>query len=213
MFPSNDSLLRDQIAAVAARFIAEDGLDYAGAKDRAVREVMGATGRRHPDCLPDNATVEAAVREHQALFMADTQPARLDHLRRVARDVLRFLAESDLDLDCHVQGAIVNGTAGAHSDVHLVAYDDNAKDVEIFLINAGVEYEVGEAPGRRNGETLSFLWPQRRVGSLAARSRAGIGGTSEAVHLTLLDPRDRRGASGIDRADLVALERLIGNEP
>ena len=169
MMSSNDLQLRDQIAAVAARFIAEDGLDYAGAKERAVREVIGSSSRGHAGCVPDNAHVVAAVREHQALFMADTQPARLAHLRRTARDVMRFLEAAGLGFDLVVQGAIVNGTAGEHSDIHLVAFNDNAKDLEIFLINAGVEFDVSETSGPRPAETIAFLWPQRRVSPVAPR--------------------------------------------
>jgi hypothetical protein len=204
VFSSNDSSLRDQIAAVAARFIAEDGLDYAGAKERAVREVIGEARHRHVDCMPDNARVQAAVREHQALFMADTQPLRLAHLRAVARDVMRFLIGAGPDLEPFVTGAIVNGTAGEHSDVHLVVFDDNAKDIEIFLLNTGIDFEVAEA-GSRNGETLSFLWPQRSV----APSPFGSLGEREAIHLTVLDRRDQRVASNVERANLVAFEKLL----
>lgn len=205
VFSPNDSSLRDQIAAVAARFIAEDGLDYAGAKERAVREVIGETRHRNVDCMPDNAQVEAAVREHQALFMADTQPLRLAHLRAVARDVMRFLIGAGPDLEPFVTGAIVNGTAGEHSDVHLLVFDDNAKDIEIFLLNAGVDFDVAEAAGTRDGETLRFLWPQRSI----APSPFGSPGEREAIHLTVLDRRDQRVASSVERANLVALEKLL----
>ncbi len=197
--------LRDEIAAVAARLIAEDGLDYAGAKRRAAREVLGAGQRTHADCLPDNNEVEGAVREHQALFMADTQPARLLALRCVARDVMRFLDAAGLGLTPFVQGAIVNGTAGEHSDIHLQVHDDNAKDLAIYLLNAGIVFEVSEhSDGRAGGgELLSFLWPQR-----TAFSRAAPSVTQEAVHLAVFDPRDHRGTPG-ERADLRALEALI----
>jgi hypothetical protein len=205
LFYPNDSSLRDQIAAVAARFIAEDGLDYAGAKERAVREVIGEARHRHADCMPDNARVQAAVREHQALFMADTQPLRLAHLRAVACDVMRFLIGAGPDLEPFVTGAIVNGTAGEHSDVHLLIFDDNAKDIEIFLLNAGVDFDVAEAAGTHDGETLSFLWPQRSV----APSPFGSYGEREAIHLTVLDRRDQRVASNVERANLVALEKLL----
>jgi len=201
--PHTESL-RDQVAAVAARFIAEDGLDYAGAKQRALREVTGdAHGRTH-DCMPDNALVEAAVREHQALFMADTQPARLLALRKVACDVMRFLADAEPTSPLFATGAIVNGTAGEHSDVHLLFHSDNAKDIEIFLVNAGVEYEVSEIAGTRGGETLSFLWPPYRV----PPSQRNVKGR-EAVHLAILDPRSHRSSMAVDRLDLTALERLI----
>jgi len=202
---SDDSDLRDEIAAVAARFIAEDGFDYAAAKDRAARVVMG--GRRGRDCMPDNAQVEAAVREHQALFMAETQPARLAHLRQVARDVMRFLRGSPLALDPVVVGAIVNGTAGDHSEIHLQVRDASAKDAAIFLLNAGVDFDVSETAGRRGGETLHFLWPQRGV----APSASGFERAQEAVHLSILDARDHGFASNLERADLDALDRLIAS--
>ena len=202
-FPGVPSL-RDEIAAVAARLIAEDGLDYAGAKRRAAREVLGDSARSHPDCMPDNTQVEEAVREHQALFMADTQPGRLLALRQSARDVMRFLDAAGLGLTLFVSGAIVNGTAGEHSDIHLQVFDDNAKDLEIHLLNAGIEFEVSEHTGGRSGELLSFLWPQRR-----AFSRAAPVGDQEAVHLAVLDPRDNRGLQAGERADLRALEALI----
>ena len=204
MLSIHDSELRDRIAAVAARLIAEDGLDYAGAKAKAVREVIGEN-RRHLDCLPDNEHVEAAVREHQALFMADTQPARLARLREVACDAMRFLRDADLELEPFAQGALVNGTAGEHSDVHLVAFSDRAKDVEIFLLNAGIDFDAAEAPDARGGETLSFLWPPRRASPPGAVRDAR---PPEAVHLTIADPRSRRSGPPGDRADLEQLERL-----
>lgn len=210
MSSSHAPSLRDEIAAVAARLIAEDGLDYAGAKRRAAREVLGDAARSHPDCMPDNTQVEEAVREHQALFLADTQPGRLLALRESARDVMRFLDAAGLGLTPFVSGAIVNGTAGEHSDIHLQVFDDNAKDLEIYLLNAGIAFEVSEHAGGRagSGELLSFLWPQRR-----AFSRSALAGDQEAVHLAVLDPRDNRGFQTGERADLRALEALIAATP
>ena len=60
-----------EIAAAAARLIVDEGMEYDQAKRRAARDF----GPRVE--LPDNATVEAAVREHIAIFCADTQPAEL----------------------------------------------------------------------------------------------------------------------------------------
>ena len=198
--------LRDEIAAVAARLIAEDGLDYAGAKRRAVREVTGSP-RAASDCMPDNAQVEAAVRDYQALFMADTQPARLRSLRRSACSVMRFLETAGLGLEPSIGGAIVNGTAGEHSEIHLQVVDDNAKDLAIFLLNAGIDFDASEGDGpRSDGETLSFLWPQpsrlRPVRSAEPQ---------EVVHLAIVDPRDRRSSASGERLDLRRLERLIAS--
>lgn len=201
------SSLRDEIAAVAARLIAEDGMDYAGAKRRAIRELVGGDGRSLPaDLMPDNARVEEAVRAHQALFMADEQPARLLSLRRTALDAMRALDA----FHPFLVGAVFNGTAGEHSDIQLQVVSDNAKDLEIFLLNAGIDFDVGEGSGDA-GETLHFLWPPR-----SAVPRRGEPVATETIHLSVIDPRDLRSAKAgrpADRANQATLAALIAGNP
>ena len=62
-----------EIAAVAARLVVEEGLEYAAAKRRAVKQ-LGLPARTP---LPDNATLEAAVREDIAVFCPETQAGEL----------------------------------------------------------------------------------------------------------------------------------------
>lgn len=191
-YPSDAELLRAEIAAAAARLIAEDGADYATAKRKAAKLVLGNQKVRG-DILPDNAQVEAEVREYQALFLGDEQPERLLHLRRLALEMMERLAE----FSPYLTGAVLNGTAGEHSDIHLQLFADNSKDVAVFLLNANIDYEVSESPHFRHPdrwvETLSFMWKR------------------EAVHLTLYDRDDLRGGSQkrIERADLQAVRALI----
>ena len=72
----------EEIAAVAARLVVEEGLEYGPAKRRAARQ-LGRNANRPAD-LPGNELVEAQVREYLAVFCADTQPAELAALRDVA---------------------------------------------------------------------------------------------------------------------------------
>lgn len=55
----------------AARLIAEEGLDYASAKRKAARQVVGQA-RVAGEWLPDNDQIEEEIREYQALFQSDT---------------------------------------------------------------------------------------------------------------------------------------------
>ena len=210
MHDSPTQTLRLQIATRAARLIAEEGLDYAGAKRRAAREITG-DGRNsvRGDCLPDNAQIENEVRAYQALFMADTQPARLYALRVAAAEVMRWLAA----FRPHLVGAVLNGTAGDHSDIHLQLHCDSAKEVEIFLINAGVDFETSESVNHHGRvasepvETLSFVWRKPWV-------RGGSPAASEGVHLTILRVEDLRIASratASERADLEDVEALLAS--
>jgi hypothetical protein len=77
----------------------------------------------------------------------------------------------------HLTGAVLNGTAGEHSDIYLQLFSESPKDVEIFLLNKNVDFEVSEGTHVRSGEpveTLSFLWQ------------------NEGIHLSLYDKDDLR---------------------
>lgn len=171
--------VRDEIALAAAKMIAEDGLDFASAKRKAARQIIGDT-RIAGEWLPDNERLEEEVREYQLLFQSDQQPAILRGLRRIALDWMQRLER----FAPYLSGAVLNGTAGEHSDIQLQLFSDAGKDVVIFLLNAGIDYDVTETrhfAGRDDVETLSFLVRDRELGM------AGI-------HLALYSETDLRGA-------------------
>jgi hypothetical protein len=198
--------VREEIAIAAARMIAEDGLDYATAKRKAARQVVGET-RIEGAWLPDNDQLEEEIREYQALFQGESQPAVLRRLREIALDWMQRLEP----FNPYVTGAVLNGTAGEHSDIHLQIFCDNPKDVAIYLLNANVQYDVSETrhfaargdPARDYVETLSFLWR-------ASREDEPVG-----IHVALYDSDDLRGAVRADargrlpRANLQALKALL----
>ncbi|WP_224018212.1 MULTISPECIES: UDP-N-acetylmuramate--alanine ligase [Paraburkholderia] len=193
--------VREEIAIAAARMIAEDGLDYATAKRKAARQVAG-DARIEGAWLPDNDQIEEEIREYQALFMGESQPAVLRRLREIALDWMLQLAK----FNPFLTGAVLNGTAGEHSDIHLQIFCDNAKDVAIWLLNANVQYDVSETrhfAARGYVETLSFLWKP-------SRDEEPVG-----IHLALYNTDDLRGAVRADprgrlpRADARALQALI----
>lgn len=197
MNSSNDAeLLRAEIAAAAARMIAEDGADYGTAKRKAARQILG-DARVRGDVLPDNAQIEEEVRIYNEIFFGDTQPARLLRLRTIALEVMTELAQ----FSPYLTGAVLNGTAGAHSDIHLQLFADSPKDVEVYLMNKGINFEVSETPHFRSRgeavETVSFMQE------------------NEGVHLALYEFDDLRAGkkstdSGrADRASLEAVRALI----
>jgi hypothetical protein len=190
-------LVRAEIAAVAARMIAQDGADYGSAKRKAARQVLGEDSPA-ASILPDNAQVEAELRQYQALFQGDAQPARVQALRLVALDVMEALAR----FTPYLSGAVLNGTAGAHDDIHLQLFAESAKEVEIFLLNRNINIDISETPhfkGHRHEpvETVSFLW------------------RNEGVHAALYEINDLRGAlkpradGRMARADAATLRQLM----
>ena len=71
--------MRIRIAAVAARIMAEDGIeDFAMAKRKAARQL----GADDTQSLPNNDEIEAELRMYQSLYQGEEQRERLRHLRR-----------------------------------------------------------------------------------------------------------------------------------
>jgi len=200
MMPSqNNDLfqLRAEIAATAARMVAQDGADYATARRKAARQVLGVD-QPAPNLMPDNLQIEDEVRKYQSLFGGGAQAERLRTLREVALQVMDALAE----FRPYLTGAVLNGTAGEHDDIHLQLFAESAKEVEIFLLNRNVNIDISETPhfkGARHDpvETVSFLWHK------------------EAVHAELYDFHDLRGAlkpradGRLQRVDAAGLRALM----
>lgn len=189
-YEDNTEQIRAEIAALAARMIAEDGADYGSAKRRAVKQLLG-NQKLNGNILPDNKQIEEQVREYNALFFADTQPERLDHLRHVALDIMQVLEH----FNPYLVGAVMNGTAGEQSDIHLHLYTDNGKDVAIFLLNKGWDFDVTEQNSKRHEaiETYSFLYK------------------NEGVHLLIHNADDVRHTEKqerINRSNLIKLIKL-----
>jgi len=185
-----------EIAAAAARLIVDEGMDWGPAKQRAARDLgIPRAG------LPGNDEVEDAVREHIAIFHADTQPAELRALREVAAQWMARLAE----FRPHLTGAVWRGTATRLSNVHLQLYCDDSKATEIALLNRGLTFDVAETTAGR-GRSVDMLILDAPCPALGERV---------TLCLTILDFDDLRGALKPDarglteRGDLAALQTLL----
>jgi hypothetical protein len=185
-----------EIAAMAARLIVDEGMDWGPAKQRAARD-LGAPRA----ALPGNDEVEDAVREHIAIFHADTQPAELRALRELAAQWMARLAE----FRPHLTGAVWRGTATRLSNVHLQLYCDDSKAAEIALLDRGVNFDVAETTAGRG----------RQVDMLILDAPSAALGERVTLCLTILDFDDLRGALKPDargkteRGDLAALQNLL----
>lgn len=150
---------RREIAAHAARLIADGGLDYASAKQRAARDLF--QGRAPRGAMPDNDAIDAALLEHLTLF-DDDHPARVAALRALALDLMERLER----FQPLVTGAAWKGIAAEHAPLHLQLFADNAKEVEYWLLDQRVDYEFTALP-RFNGpgevDALALLWDEQQV--------------------------------------------------
>ena len=195
-----DSLHTDtaaEIAAVAARLIVDEGMEYAAAKRHAVRQ-LGLPSRAP---WPDNDLLEAAVREHIAIFCADTQPQELRALRELALVWMERLSA----FRPHLGGAVWHGTATRHSDIYMQLYCDDPKSPEWALLDHRVEYHPGTASDAQG----------HPVDALTLRLRSEAMGQWVLLHLLVLDHDSVRGALKPDaqgrrpRGDAGAVRALL----
>ena len=189
-----------EIAAVAARLVVDEGQDYAAAKRAAIRQ-LGLPART---AMPDNETLEAAVREHIAVFCADTQPAELRALRELA---LLWMGRLQA-FRPHLGGAVWHGTATRHSDIHMHLFCDDPKQAEWALIDHRVDYHPGSANN----------WRGEAVEALTVRTRSDALGQWVLLHLLVHDHDALRGALKPDaqgrkpRGDTQSVRALLAQE-
>lgn len=186
--PPRGSYIRREIAALAARLMAEDGIsDFGYAKRKAAKQL----GVSETEALPNNAEIEAELRAWLALYQDDEQEDRIRAMRETAVEVMHLLDE----FRPYLTGGVLEGTAGRYSEVEIELYPESAKDVEIFLLNQDVQYEHRESRRVTNHMPeviLSFEWEDVPV--------------RLTVHEQVAERAPRRGA---ERARVAAIEALL----
>ena len=187
-----DAQNRARIADVAARLIAEHGLsDWSLAKRKAVRQLM----LPERTALPGDDEIEAALAAHHALFGGDAHAASL---RSQREEALRWLRALEAFAPTLV-GGVAAGWATAHSDIRIELVADDAKSVELALINGNVAYRVAPGVSQRAAPELLIDTPNGGVRlvvrtPIAARQR----------------PRRERRGGDETRLNARALAQLLG---
>jgi hypothetical protein len=187
---------RSRIAHLAARLMAEDGIeDYALAKRKAARQA-GAPDTRE---LPTNDEIDAELKTYRLIYHREEHGNRLRELRETALRAMRELAQ----FDPHLTGSVLNGNAGKYADINLQLYTDNAKAVELFLIDRGIPYHAAQ----------SRLYAGADPQTVPVYTVVDDG---TEIELTVLASRDLRGpvrtspeGKAIERARLPAVELLL----
>ena len=192
------SNLRREIAALAARMIAEDGIsDYGFAKRKAARQL----GAVNADELPNNAEIDAEVRTYLSVFQDEEHLERQQFMRVAAAEIMRELEA----FRPYLTGAVLEGTAGRYAEVEIDLFPESAKEVEIFFLNHAVNYEHRE-PRRNQPDApeaiLVFDW-----GEVPVKLRI------YSPDVERLSRRSPHGARQMERARLTTVEALIKQGP
>jgi hypothetical protein len=129
--------IRQRIAEEAARIMATEGVrDFAVAKRKAV-DHLGLGAQRS---LPGNREIESALIAYQRLFRADSQPRRLRELREAACKAMGLLEP----FRPRLVGPVLAGTADEHAPVNLHLFAETPEQVDLFLMDRQIPYELDE---------------------------------------------------------------------
>ena len=191
--------MRARIAAVAARIMAEDGIqDFATAKRKAARQL----GAGDTQSLPNNEEVEAELRVYQSLYQGEEQRERLRYLRTQALAAMEQLAQ----FNPYLTGSVLKGTAGRYADIDLQVYADSDKELEIFLLNRNIPFETSEL--------RHYSGDQERVVRVLSLDWKG-----NSIRLAVYGPGDERRSvkttpmgRPLERAGLQAVRTLVAGD-
>lgn len=187
---------RSRIAHLAARLMAEDGVeDYALAKRKAARQA-GIPDTRE---LPTNDEIADALRLYNEIYHGGEHRDRLRELREKAVEAMRELAP----FQPYLTGSVLNGNAGKYADINLHLFTDNEKAVELHLIDRDIPYKATQV--RLYAGEMPLTAPVYTLND------EGI-----EIQLTVLTPRELRvpvrtslEGKAIERAKLSAVEQLL----
>jgi hypothetical protein len=182
---------RATISQTVARLIAEHGItDWAAAKRKAARE-LGLPDRTP---LPNDDDIKDALSDYHALFGGDEHVAMLRSRREEA---LRWMRRLSM-FEPRLTGGVAEGWASEHSDVRIELTAEDAKAVELALINQDVRYRALAEP-RPDAPAELFIDTPRAGVRLIVRTP---GAARQRPR------RDRHGQPAV-RLDVEALEELL----
>jgi len=185
-------LMREQLAHQAAKLMAEGGItDHAHAKRKAAKQ-LGASDTQH---LPSNEEINIALQSFRSLYQSNSHPGVLRELREEALSRMRMLAE----FHPYLTGSVLDGTAGEHSDINLMLFNDDEKAVLLFLLKNNIIFEDGEWKVHLGGH-------DETVPSYTLIGKSGV-----QTHLVLLPESARFSGSrkATTHADINAVEALL----
>jgi hypothetical protein len=208
MAKENLQQLRQLIAQQAARMMAEDGVsDFAYAKKKAGRQL----GAVENSIMPSNAEIEEELKLYNALFLSEEQPENLYDLRANALFTMQLLDR----FNPHLTGAVLDGTAGLMSETHIHLFADSVKDVEMFLLNQRIPFDVNEKSYRilNDGKRDKKGDSRKTVPVFTLETEKGL------IRLSVFDVDDIRVAtkraadgSNADRLNVNDLKALLGQQ-
>lgn len=188
---------RQKIVLEAARIMAEEGVrDFQSAKRKAAHRLSLPEEQN----WPGNAEIEAALRQHLALFQKDSQ-AVLHALRASALEAMTLLREFSPKL----VGEVLSGAVPRFPEVQLHLAAPAPEDLSLFLDSHGIPYAMEERRLRYNDDRAVAVPVFRFVAGETSFALYVL--SPEAIRELPVSPVDGRP---MHRAGIREVEGLLG---
>lgn len=133
------SARRQQIAAEAARYIAQQGGgNLQLAREKAARR-FGIRDRRSKD-LPDLSEIEQQLTTYQLLYQSDSHPQQVQHQRELAIKAMQLFKT----LNPRLTGPVLTGTAGENTPITIYTDTEYPEAIAHILLDRSIPYTLGE---------------------------------------------------------------------
>ena len=142
--------MRMRLAQEAAHILLNSGNnDYYAAKRKAASH-LGAVDTRN---MPSNTEIDAALREYQRIFRAESQPQVLRDLRKAAIQAMQFFK----DFKPRLVGSVLSGSADQYSTVTLHLFASAVEEIDLFLVHHHIPFKTGEQKVRYGSDKYKTI--------------------------------------------------------
>jgi len=147
---TKEQQMRLRLAQEAAHILLDSGNnDYYAAKRKAALH-LGAIDTRN---MPSNTEIDAALREYQRIFRADSQPQVLRELREAAIQAMLFFK----GFNPRLVGSVLDGSADQYSSVTLHLFASTVEEIDLYLMHHHIPFKVDEKRVRYSAEKYSTI--------------------------------------------------------
>jgi hypothetical protein len=147
---------RETVAAAAARIIVESQMTDWSLARRKAAEQLGLAMRI--TSMPSDDELIVEIKTYHSLYGGEEHAAQIHAQRETALEAMRALSR----FDPRLVGPVAEGWAHEGSDIVIAIVADNAKEVEIELVNLGADVDAREArDGTVSLHVADADWPIR----------------------------------------------------
>lgn len=200
----DESDTRSLVAQAAARLIYEEGInDYAHAKRKAIKSLGLATNAP----LPTNHEIDHAIKMHHDMVVDENHPAWLHQLRVSALMTMRLFERFKPMLT----GSVLDGIVGEHAVTEIHLFAESSKEVEIFMLNQQIPFEVQEKSYRFSDKPSKDKSDKirRSIPVITLETEYGLQKLSIFEVDGIRSAPRKSDSSAVDRINIKQLEQLL----